>query len=86
MKLEKVQIKETGNKDFYDIMKVENLAFHNNTAVGHILFTRAYIDKMASVPLIHLLAPFAIIPEFQKLGIGGSLINEGLKKLKEIGS
>lgn len=63
------------------------LAFHNKKAIGHILFTRVYINSMnTKQPLIHILAPLAIIPEYQKQGIGGSLINEGLKKLKDMGS
>ena len=62
------------------------LAFHNNKAIGHILFTRAYINDRASQPLIHILAPLAVIPEYQKQGVGGMLIQEGLKRLKKMGS
>lgn len=62
------------------------LAFYNNKAIGHILFTRAYINNRAPQPLMHILAPLAVIPEYQKQGIGGMLIREGLKRLKEMGS
>ncbi len=63
------------------------LAFHDKKAIGHILFTRAYINERSTKqPLIHILAPLAIIPEYQKQGIGGLLINEGLKRLKEMGT
>ena len=63
------------------------LAFHDKEAIGHILFTRVYIDEMNTTqPLIHILAPLAIIPEYQKQGVGGLLINEGLRRLKEMGS
>lgn len=63
------------------------LAFDDKKAIGHILFTRAYIDKLdTEQPLIHILAPLAVIPEYQKQGLGGLLINEGLKKLKNMGS
>jgi putative acetyltransferase len=61
------------------------LAFKNNEAVGHILFTKATLDGRTA-PLIYLLAPLAIKPQHQKQGIGGMLINEGVKKLKEIGA
>ncbi|KGK98612.1 acetyltransferase [Methanococcoides methylutens] len=61
------------------------LAFNEDEAVGHILFTKATLDGKAS-PLIYLLAPLAIKPQHQKQGIGGMLINEGLKKLKGIGA
>ena len=63
------------------------MAFHKEKAVGHILFTRSYIDEINdSQPYIHILAPLAVIPEYQKQGIGGLLINEGIKVLKELGS
>ena len=63
------------------------LAYHNDKAVGHILFTRAYVDEMnREQALFHILAPLAIIPEYQKMGIGGLLINEGHTFIKGIGS
>lgn len=63
------------------------LAFHDKKPIGHILFTRAYIDEMNTTqPLVHILAPLAVIPEYQKQGVGGALINEGLKRLKEMKS
>lgn len=63
------------------------LAFHEKEAIGHILFTRVYINEMNTTqPLIHILAPLAIIPEYQKQGVGGLLIKEGLRRLKEMGS
>lgn len=63
------------------------LAYHNKKAIGHILFTRVYINQMnTNQPLIHILAPLAIVPEYQKKGIGGLLINKGLNRLKEMGS
>lgn len=62
------------------------LAYHNDKAVGHILFTRAYINEICEQPLFHILAPLAIIPEYQKQGLGGLLIREGIEKLKLLGS
>lgn len=63
------------------------LAFHNEKAVGHILFTRVYMNEMSEdQPLIHILAPLAVVPEYQKQGIGGMLIKAGLEKLKQAGS
>ncbi len=62
------------------------LAFHKNEAIGHVLFTRVYIDEMTNQPLLHILAPLAIKPGYQKRGIGELLIKEGLKRLKEMGS
>lgn len=63
------------------------LSFQNERAVGHILFTRVYMNEMSdNQPLIHILAPLAVIPEYQKQGIGKMLIKEGLQKLKQSGS
>lgn len=63
------------------------LAYHDGEAVGHILFTRAYMNEVnVNQPLIHILAPLAVIPEYQKKGIGGLLTNYGLNQLKEMGS
>ncbi len=52
--------------------------------VGHILFSRIKIigdlvyDSLA-------LAPMAVIPEFQKRGIGSKLVKKGIEKAKELG-
>lgn len=52
--------------------------------VGHILFSRIKVvgdsvfDSLA-------LAPMAVIPEFQKQGIGSKLIKKGIEKAKEMG-
>ena len=63
------------------------LAFQNERAVGHILFTRVYINEMSdNQSLMHILAPLAVIPEYQKHGIGKMLIKEGIEKLKQSGS
>lgn len=63
------------------------LAFHNEKPVGHILFTRVYMNEMKEAqPLLHLLAPLAVIPEYQKQGIGRMLIKAGFEHLKKAGS
>ena len=66
--------------------RVSLLAFYNNKAIGHILFTRAYIEGIEECPMIHILAPLAVIPEFQGKGIGKLLINTGFQLLKEKGT
>tara|TARA_Y100001934_G_C12349171_1_gene774396 strand:+ start:1493 stop:2050 length:558 start_codon:yes stop_codon:yes gene_type:complete len=63
------------------------LAFDGNKAIGHILFTRVYLDNRASnQPLLHILAPLAIVPKYQKQGIGALLIQAGVQRLKAMGS
>jgi len=55
------------------------LAIENDQAVGHILFTHAKIGEFQA----SLLAPMAVVPEFQGRGIGGMLIEKGLSTLRE---
>ena len=63
------------------------LAFDEDKAVGHILFTRVYINEMTiNQRLLHILAPLAVIPEYQKRGVGGLLIKDGLRRLRSMGS
>lgn len=65
---------------------VSLLAFYRGQAVGHVLFTRVYFDGRSEQPMIHILAPLAVKPEFQRQGIGGLLIKAGIRLLQEMGS
>lgn len=65
---------------------VSLLAFHNNKAIGHILFTRAYVEGIEEDPMIHILAPLAVRPEYQRQGIGNLLIKTGIQLLQEKGT
>ncbi len=58
------------------------LAFDQDRAVGHLLFTRVYLNESENKGLFYILAPLAVIPEYQKKGIGGLLIKNGLEILK----
>mgnify|MGYP001549824990 CR=1 FL=1 len=58
-------------------------AIENDQIVGHILFTKVSISN--ENVSAQILAPLAVRPDMQKKGIGTSLINEGLKQLKEFG-
>jgi len=61
------------------------LAFNNDRAVGHILFTSARIEGEHKGLSISLLAPLAVLPDFQKQGVGGKLIAHGLQHLTNAG-
>ncbi|MFE5240331.1 MULTISPECIES: GNAT family N-acetyltransferase [unclassified Streptomyces] len=65
---------------------VSLLAFDREEPVGHILFTRAFLDGLDDQPMIHVLAPLAVTPEYQRRGVGGQLIDAGIRMLKERGS
>jgi putative acetyltransferase len=63
---------------------VSLIAFLDGKPVGHIIFTKAKIDNVKNNLLTYILAPLGVVKEYQKLGIGGKLINEGIKRLKEL--
>jgi len=62
------------------------IAHIDEKAVGHILFTRAEIKDGSSSITASILAPLAVIPESQKQGIGGKLIETGLEILRKQGT
>lgn len=64
---------------------VSLLAFRQDRAVGHILFTRARLEPEAPVS-ISILAPLAVVPADRKQGIGGKLIQHGLGVLSASGT
>jgi putative acetyltransferase len=64
--------------------RVSLLAFVENQPVGHILFTRGYIEGNPRIG-VSFLGPLAVIPKFQKQGIGGALIKDGITQLSKIG-
>ena len=49
--------------------------------VGHIVFTKCHATP-EDVPLA-LLGPMAVLPDHQRNGIGGRLIQEGINQLRE---
>ena len=61
------------------------LAFDNDRPVGHILFTKIRLQGAHPSPSMSILAPLAVLPDFQNQGIGGRLIDEGLRLLTESG-
>ncbi|WP_462326289.1 GNAT family N-acetyltransferase [Desulfobaculum sp.] len=58
------------------------LAFDGDRAVGHILFTKVTIS--GSDARAAILAPLAVLPQAQRQGIGGQLIQTGLHHLKDM--
>ncbi len=57
----------------------------NGQLVGHILFTPIVIENGAQQFQSLVLAPVSVLPEFQKMGIGGQLIRAGHQKATELG-
>ncbi|MCD0480476.1 N-acetyltransferase [Chryseobacterium sp. LC2016-29] len=68
------------------IPELSIVASKNNAIIGHILFTKINIkndDETLNESLA--LAPMAVLPEFQKNGIGGQLIKHALDTAKILG-
>lgn len=54
----------------------------DNKVVGHILFTKVFIQSEGINKESLALAPMAVLPEFQKEGIGKQLIKSGLERAR----
>ncbi len=62
--------------------RISLLAFVEDQPAGHILFTKARLSSDPNIAVSNL-APLAVVPKFQKQGIGGSLIKKGLEILSK---
>ena len=54
--------------------------------IGHMLFTNAYIERGADNIAAQILAPLAVLPDFQAKGIGQKLVMAGLDALRRSGT
>ena len=72
-----VNLRESNNF----IPELSLVAIDDNKIVGYILFTKIRIGRYEELAL----APLAVLPEYQKQGIGKKLIEEGHKKAKKLG-
>ena len=77
--------------DLVDALRAQGYAILSLVATiggrvtGHILFSRMWIKTTAGlIPAISL-APVAVLPEYQRQGIGSRLIERGLEMLRERG-
>jgi len=58
------------------------VALMQNQVVGHILFTPIMVESEDNIVKGMALAPMAVLPEYQRQGIGSELIRTGIEKLK----
>ncbi len=63
------------------IPELSLVAVKDNKIVGHILFTKIKIGKYEELAL----APLAVLPKYQRQGIGKKLIETGHKIAKKLG-
>jgi len=61
------------------------VAIENKKLIGHVFFTKVTITDSPVEVEAQILAPLAVLPDYQSTGIGGRLIKEGLRQLKEAG-
>lgn len=59
------------------------VAVENDHIVGHILFSPARLEGQQGPLAGMALAPMAVLPEFQRMGIGSALVQKGLEELKD---
>lgn len=59
------------------------VAVNDDTVVGHILFTPVVIEAKDKSIAGMGLAPLAVLPEFQRQGIGSDLARAGLEYMKQ---
>ena len=60
------------------------VAVLNEKIVGHIFFSPVEITGLKSIQAMGL-GPMAVLPEYQKQGIGTALIKQGIIQLQELG-
>ena len=68
------------NSDSF-IPELSLVAVKDDKIVGYILFTKIKIENHEEIAL----APLAVLPEYQKQGIGSMLIEQGHKIAKQLG-
>jgi putative acetyltransferase len=61
------------------------VAENEETVIGHILFSPVSIHNGCSSMSIAGLAPMAVLPGFQRQGVGSALVKEGLEHCREAG-
>jgi len=67
------------------LVTVSLIATRADAIVGHILFSELVIETGANEVKAVSLAPLAVIPEFQRQGIGSELVRKGLALCRERG-
>jgi putative acetyltransferase len=60
-----------------------SLVAEDAAVVGHILFTPVVVERAGRQLLGMGLAPMAVLPDFQRRGIGSQLVRRGLDILRE---
>ncbi len=65
-------------------LTVSLVAVDGDTVVGHIAFSAMTTRPAVSTPDLAVLAPVAVLPDYQGKGLGGELIRAGLDACREL--
>ncbi|AKG21704.1 GNAT family N-acetyltransferase [Calothrix sp. 336/3] len=66
------------------IPELSIVAVENQVILGHILFSRIFLDTDQTTLSVLALAPLAVTPKKQRQGIGSQLVEIGLSKCREL--
>jgi len=82
---------QSAEGDLVDLLRSDGLvvssfvALTSDEVVGHILFSQLPIEtELRAIPAVAL-APMAVLPQFQRQGIGSELVQRGLDICRERG-
>jgi putative acetyltransferase len=76
--------------DLVDVLRskagrfVSLVAEADDAVVGHVLFSRAWLSGRDDLSIMGL-GPMAVLPDYQRKGIGSSLVLAGLERCKLLG-
>jgi putative acetyltransferase len=70
-------------QNYNDLLSL--VAVRQNKVVGHILFTPVTIESADTAVRGMALAPMAVMPEYQRQGVGAELVRAGIEQLKKRG-
>jgi putative acetyltransferase len=74
-----------------DLLRTNNaillslVAIADRQIVGHILFSPVQLESGESVLEGAGLGPMSVLPDFQRMGIGSRLIEEGIRGIRQMG-
>jgi putative acetyltransferase len=57
------------------------VAEESGAVIGHVSFTRGWLDAPSRVVEVLVLSPLSVRPDRQRLGVGGRLVSEALEAL-----
>jgi putative acetyltransferase len=54
------------------------VAEHEGTVIGHLMFSSGLLDAPARLVPVQVLSPLAVLPKWQRRGVGSSLVRRGI--------